>query len=39
VEPFTRLPPADAAAAEETGRLLLTFVTGDAGAGLVKLAG
>jgi hypothetical protein len=38
VEPFTRLPPADAAAAEETGRLL-TFVTGDAGAGLVKLAG
>ena len=32
VEPFTRLPPADAAAAEETGRRLLTFVTGDADA-------
>jgi hypothetical protein len=39
VEPFTRLSRADAAAAEETGRRLLTFVTGDAGAGLVKLAG
>lgn len=39
VEPFGRLPAADAAAAEETGRRLLAFVTGDAGAGVVRLAG
>ena len=38
VEPFARLSPADAAAAEETGRRLLTFVTGNAGAGRVELA-
>ncbi|HEY7278923.1 MAG TPA: winged helix DNA-binding domain-containing protein [Trebonia sp.] len=31
VDPFARLSPADAAAAEETGRKLLTFVTGQPG--------
>jgi len=31
VDPFARLSPADAAAAEETGRKLLTFVTGEPG--------
>jgi Winged helix DNA-binding domain len=38
VEPFARLSPADTEAAEETGRRLLTFVTGNAGAGRVELA-
>jgi hypothetical protein len=38
VEPLRELPAADAAAAQETGRRLLAFVTGDEGTGRVELA-